>query len=207
MAAERESFVSPMFPLSAVVFPSTALPMRIFEPRYQQLMADLLAGDGELEFAISPIVRGREVGGGDERLEVATMCKLAQVMVQPTGEYTFLALGQRRVRVVEWLEDDPYPRAEVVEMSDGDELPPASAVAREINRVEKVLIQLGAEVPDHLPLVDGDERLAAFRLAGMVPIADLDRQAILCSESPAERLGRFSQALGDLEAVLKFRGG
>ncbi len=206
MAAEHESFVSPMFPLSAVVFPSTALPMRIFEPRYQQLMADLLAGDGELEFAISPIVRGREVGGGDERLEVATMCKLAQVMVQPTGEYTFLALGQRRVRVVEWLEDDPYPRAEVVEMSDGDELPPASAVAREINRVEKVLIQLGAEVPDHLPLVDGDERLAAFRLAGMVPIADLDRQAILCSESPAERLGRFSQALGDLEAVLKFRG-
>ena len=207
MAAEHESFVSPMFPLSAVVFPSTALPMRIFEPRYQQLMADLLAGDGELEFAISPIVRGREVGGGDERLEVATMCKLAQVMVQPTGEYTFLALGQRRVRVVEWLEDDPYPRAEVVEMSDGDELPSASAVAREINRVEKVLIQLGAEVPDHLPLVDGDERLAAFRLAGMVPIADLDRQAILCSESPAERLGRFSQALGDLEAVLKFRGG
>lgn len=207
MAAEHESFVSPMFPLSAVVFPSTALPMRIFEPRYQQLMADLLAGDGELEFAISPIVRGREVGGGDERLEVATMCKLAQVMVQPTGEYTFLALGQRRVRVVEWLEDDPYPRAEVVEMPDGDELPPASAVAREINRVEKVLIQLGAEVPDHLPLVDGDERLAAFRLAGMVPIADLDRQAILCSESPAERLGRFSQALGDLEAVLKFRGG
>lgn len=207
MAAEHESFVSPMFPLSAVVFPSTALPMRIFEPRYQQLMADLLAGDGELEFAISPIVRGREVGGGDERLEVATMCKLAQVMVQPTGEYTFLALGQRRVRVVEWLEDDPYPRAEVVEMPDGDELPPASAVAREINRVEKVLIQLGAEVPDHLPLVDGDERLAAFRLAGMVPIADLDRQAILCSDSPAERLGRFSQALGDLEAVLKFRGG
>jgi Lon protease-like protein len=196
VAAEHESFVSPMFPLSAVVFPSTALPMRIFEPRYQQLMADLLAGDGELEFAISPIVRGREVGGGDERLEVATMCKLAQVMVQPTGEYT----------VVEWLEDDPYPRAEVVEMSDGDELPPASAVAREINRVEKVLIQLGAEVPDHLPLVDGDERLAAFRLAGMVPIADLDRQAILCSDSPAERLGRFSQALGDLEAVLKFRG-
>lgn len=207
MAAEHESFVSPMFPLSAVVFPSTALPMRIFEPRYQQLMADLLAGDGDLQFAISPIVRGREVGGGDERLEVATMCKLAQVMVQPTGEYTFLALGQRRVRVVEWLEDDPYPRAEVVEMSDGDELPPASAVAREINRVEKVLIQLGAEVPDHLPLVDGDERLAAFRLAGMVPIADLDRQAILCSDSPAERLGRFSQALGDLEAVLKFRGG
>lgn len=207
MSDRNDTFVSAMFPLSAVVFPSTALPMRIFEPRYRQLMADLLAGDGELQFAISPIVRGREVGGGDERLEVATMCKLAQVMVQPTGEYTFLALGQRRVRVVEWLEDDPYPRAEVLEMADGNEMPSASNVAAEINRVEKVLIQLGAEVPDHLPLVDGDERLAAFRLAGMVPIADLDRQAILCSDNPAERLRRFSQALGDLEAVLKFRKG
>ena len=49
--------------------------MRIFEPRYQQLMSDLLSGDEELQFAISPIVR-REVGGGDERMEVATMCKL-----------------------------------------------------------------------------------------------------------------------------------
>jgi len=181
--------------------------MRIFEPRYRQLMADLLAGDTELEFAISPIVRGREVGGGDERLDVATVCKLAQVMVQPTGEYTFLALGQRRVRVHEWLEDDPYPRAVVSEMTDGDTLPTAKDVAREINRVEKVLIRLGAEVPDHLPLVDGDERLAAFRLAGMVPISDLDRQAILLSDDPAGRLERFSQALSDLEAVLEFREG
>jgi Lon protease-like protein len=205
--SENGTYISPMFPLSAVVFPSTALPMRIFEPRYRQLMADLLAGDTELEFAISPIVRGREVGGGDERLDVATVCKLAQVMVQPTGEYTFLALGQRRIRVHEWLEDDPYPRAIVSEMTDGETLPTAKDVAHEINRVEKVLIRLGAEVPDHLPLVDGDERLAAFRLAGMVPISDLDRQAILLSDDPAGRLERFSQALSDLEAVLEFREG
>ena len=81
MHPENESYTSAMFPLSAVVFPSTALPMRIFEPRYQQLMSDLLSGDEDLQFAITPIVRGREVGGGDKRLEVATMCKLAQVMM------------------------------------------------------------------------------------------------------------------------------
>ena len=205
MNSDNEPYTSAMFPLSAVVFPSTALPMRIFEPRYQQLMSDLLSGDEELQFAISPIVRGREVGGGDERMEVATMCKLAQLMVEPTGEYTFLALGQRRVRIIEWLEDDPYPQAVVIDATENDELPALAEIAHEINRVEKVLIQLGAEVPDHLPLVDGDERLAAFRLAGMVPISDLDRQAILLSDDPSDRLRRFSQALDDLEAVLKFR--
>ena len=56
-----------------------------------------------------------------------------------------------------------------------------------------------------MQVVDGDERLAAFRLAGMVPISDLDRQAILLSDNPSDRLRRFSQALDDLEAVLKFR--
>ena len=76
-------------------------------------------------------------------MEVATMCKLAQVMVQPTGEYTFLALGQRRVRIIEWLEDDPYPQAVVIDATENDELPPLADIAHEINRVEKVLIQLG----------------------------------------------------------------
>ena len=83
-----------------------------------------------------------------------------------------------------WLEDDPYPRAVVIDATENDELPPLADIAHEINRVEKVLIQLGAEVPDHLPLVDGDERLAAFRLAGMVPISTLIVKRFYCQTIP-----------------------
>ena len=36
-------------------------------------------------------------------------------------------------------------------------------------------------------------------------LARLDRQAILLSDDPSDRLRRFSRALDDLEAVLKFR--
>ena len=32
----------PMFPLSTVLFPGMRLPLHIFEPRYRQLVADLL---------------------------------------------------------------------------------------------------------------------------------------------------------------------
>ena len=61
-------------------------------------------------------------------MEVATMCKLAQLMVEPTGEYTFLALGQRRVRIIEWLEDDPYPQAVVID-ADYVRIPPTELSA------------------------------------------------------------------------------
>ena len=34
-----------MFPLGSVVFPFTAVPLRVFEPRYQHLLDDVLNGD------------------------------------------------------------------------------------------------------------------------------------------------------------------
>jgi len=61
---------TPMFPLGMVHFPGIVLPLRVFEPRYRQLTADCLAGDGE--FGVVLIERGWEVGGGDTRFNVGT---------------------------------------------------------------------------------------------------------------------------------------
>ncbi len=58
----------PMFPLGTVVFPYTAVPLRVFEPRYQHLLDDVLGGDRS--FGSVLIERGSEVGGGDARFEV-----------------------------------------------------------------------------------------------------------------------------------------
>ena len=38
-----ELFEVPLFPLNVVLFPSMALPLHIFEPRYRQMTADCLA--------------------------------------------------------------------------------------------------------------------------------------------------------------------
>lgn len=34
----------PMFPLGGVLFPEVFLPLRVFEPRYRRLVADVLTG-------------------------------------------------------------------------------------------------------------------------------------------------------------------
>ena len=35
----------PLFPLSLVLFPGTVVPLHIFEPRYRQMVTDILEGD------------------------------------------------------------------------------------------------------------------------------------------------------------------
>src|SRR5665213_2195919 len=62
--------IMPMFPLSSVLFPGAALPLRIFEDRYRHLVADVMTGDRA--FGVVLIARGSEVGGGDARLSPLT---------------------------------------------------------------------------------------------------------------------------------------
>ncbi len=64
-----ESTVLPMFPLEMTLLPDDDLPLRIFEPRYSQLVADCLAADDPV-FGVVLIAAGREVGGGDNRYDV-----------------------------------------------------------------------------------------------------------------------------------------
>ena len=54
----------PLFPLHLVVFPGSRLPLRIFEPRYTDLVSECLQGDKG--FGICLINEGRDVGGGSQ---------------------------------------------------------------------------------------------------------------------------------------------
>ncbi|WP_371820785.1 LON peptidase substrate-binding domain-containing protein [Tsukamurella sp. PLM1] len=101
----------PMFPLGAVLLPGEELPLRIFEPRYRAMIEHCLAADGR--FGVVLIERGSEVGGGDVRTDVGTVAVIDRYVRKPDGGYTLTCLGTDRLRVVQWLPDDPYPRADV----------------------------------------------------------------------------------------------
>src|SRR5262245_61599087 len=100
-----------MFPLGTVLFPYALLPLQVFEPRYCVMLRHVLDGDGE--FGAVLIERGRGVGGGDTRFDVGTLARIVQVAELPDGRYAVSPVGLHRSRVRRWLDDDPYPRAEV----------------------------------------------------------------------------------------------
>ena len=51
----------PIFPLNTVLFPGAPLPLRIFEPRYREMLKRCL--DGGRRFGVVLIKSGPEVGG------------------------------------------------------------------------------------------------------------------------------------------------
>ncbi|NDH88444.1 MAG: hypothetical protein EBY61_07465, partial [Actinobacteria bacterium] len=87
---------------------------QLFEPRYLAL-AEHLHGEVEADFGIVGIERGREVGGDDVRADVGVVARVLEMSSLPDGRVSIVAVGTRRVRVDDWLDDAPYPRAMVTE--------------------------------------------------------------------------------------------
>ena len=209
----------PMFPLNNVVLPGEMFPLHVFEPRYRQLVLDCLANEqGWPEFGIALIERGNEVGGGDERASVATATRIARVDPLENGRFAIVTIGTRRLSVLEWLPDDPYPIADVDDWPDTaaeDSTEHRDAIEAMTGRVEE-LRKLSAEVakatkakaPVRAAMprkLSDDVAVATYQLAARAPIGPADRFRLLQAPSVGVRLAALAEALDDVEAMLRFR--
>ena len=108
------STVVPMFPLPGVfLFPGQVMPLHVFEPRYRQMVDDLLDGPGRL-------VVGTLLEGESETedhvpavLPVAGLGEIARHNRLEDGRYLILLYGIGRVRLTETDSDRLYRRVEV----------------------------------------------------------------------------------------------
>jgi Lon protease-like protein len=196
--------VMPMFPLGSVLFPSMPLTLRIFEERYLKLLGDLMSSDTP-EFGVVLVSRGSEVGGGENRMTVGTIASVTEIGT--TDEFLGLeSFGSRRFRVNDWLPDDPYPIAEIDFIPDlmwEDSLMPARV---HLESQVRTLLSLASEFGElvfgaDIELSD-DPMSAAWQLAGILPIGELDRFDLLSSQSAEELLARaYSIATSGIDTV------
>jgi len=203
--------VAAMFPLGRAMLPGAVLSLHVFEPRYRQMMEELVGADPP-EFGVVLIARGSEVGGGDQRTVVGSVARLLEVARTPDGRYACVAGMMRRLRVVQWLDDDPYPRALVEDWPEADGPVDAGLLASVASRVRAaaaLAIELGDRIDAGGPTqrISDDPELGVYQLCSMAPLGDADRQHLLETPGPALRLQRLADMLGDLEAVLAFRLG
>ena len=66
--------IIPIFPLDLVLFPRQELPLRIFEPRYKQLVDDCMLGNGQ--FGVCLIDENNSVNGWNSPKLVGTIVKI-----------------------------------------------------------------------------------------------------------------------------------
>ena len=204
-----------MFPLGSVLFPGGALGLHVFEPRYRDMVRACLAADGPAEFGQVLITRGREVGGGDQRAMVGTVARMIGVDALAADRYRIIAVGDRRIRVVNWLPDRPYPLAEILEWPDivgdagdvsarlvpmRDRVAAVAVLAREVAAMREDVPAEAGEVS-----VSDDPVLASYQLATLAPIGPADRLRLLAAPGPSERLVLLGQILDEVEAMLRFQ--
>src|SRR5215467_4574263 len=102
----------PLFPLQTVLFPGGPLSLRIFEPRYLDLVRRCLKEQSP--FGVVLILEGAEAGPVTTVAPIGTTARLVDFEALPDGLLGVVCVGERRFRVLRhWSQDDGLNAAEV----------------------------------------------------------------------------------------------
>jgi Lon protease-like protein len=180
----------PLFPLNTVLFPGGPLPLRIFEPRYVDMVRYCMRE--RAPFGVVLIRAGAEAGKVTSAADVGTSARIVDFFQLPDGLLGITCHGERRFRVQSRrVQDDGLNMGTVTW------LPPERAVdlPGEYGHLgallRKVLPQLG-EIYQSTPKHFDDAGWVGARLAEILPIDLADKQQCLEEDDPVERLARLS---------------
>lgn len=176
----------PLFPLHTVLVPGAALGLRVFEPRYLDLVRE--CGRQGSGFGVCMIAEGAEAGAPAVPAACGTEARIEDFDTGPDGLLHLRLRGHRRFRVastqvrgnglvlaeVDWCEPDPVA-----------ELQPQHMLLGEVLR--RILEQL--EVDLAVPEQRFDEAAwVGWRLAEVLPLSLEQRQRLLEEDDPDLRL-------------------
>ena len=205
--------MTPMFPLQSALLPGETLPLNIFEPRYARLVQDCIAMP-DPAFGVVLISQGLEIGGGDVRSEIGALAHISEYADLGMGQYQLLASVRERIRVVEWLPDDPYPRA-VVQAWPDEPGPPVTAerigevVDGILGLFGRIIAARGGRLRSDALAVDADiaddPSRHIYALAARVPMGQADRYAVLAAPTLAGRVDALTDAIETVTAMVDFQ--
>lgn len=187
----------PIFPLNTVLFPGYGLPLRIFEPRYKQMLDDCLAGDGQ--FVVALIKDGVEVGGDATPKDIATVARIENLGDRSAEMIPLIAAGDHRVRIVELDQSLPYLSGEVEpipEPTDNDIDPELLERARTatVRFARAMLMQLRGEWRASPDMPDDPAELG-YKMGTLLADRPTAAQRVLEAETINERLEKAAPAV------------
>ena len=204
----------PLFPLNTPLVPGLVLPLHIFEPRYREMIEELLGIPDEdaREFGIVAVREGRDVAadGLTALYPVGTATILREAERLPDGRFDIVTTGSRRFRLLEVDTSQPLLRAHVEYLDDVSD-PADSLLAEQVTRRFRLYRgALSGQVPDAVEWDDPDEDadlpddptvLSYLVTAAMVLPAD-ERQALLAAPTTGDRLALARSLLGRETALI-----
>ena len=180
----------PLFPLQTVLFPGGPLDLRIFEPRYLDMVASVLRADNR--FGVVAIRAGSEVGTA-ETFPVGTSAEIVDWQ-ESGGLLSISTLGRESFRI-----EDTSRRADglyVGRVELLDDLP-ATPLLPEHAKLASLLKTLLGQLPAYARIARAydDATWVGARLAEILPLPVTLKQTVLETRDPRERLERIAAGL------------
>jgi uncharacterized protein len=189
----------PLFPLSSVLYPGGNLALRIFEPRYLDLVRRCgRTGEG---FGVCLLIEGAEVGVARATAAIGTEAKIIDFAMTDEGLLAITVHGGRRFAIDRTrVQDDGLVIGAVRWLP---EAPPR--LLRDEYHLLSVLLArvmdkagIDHEGPGKGDLADAE--WVGWRLAEWLPLDAIERQRLLELDDPEARLQALLERLPDFQA-------
>ncbi|WP_297919509.1 LON peptidase substrate-binding domain-containing protein [Metallibacterium sp.] len=178
----------PLFPLSTVLFPGGRLQLRVFEPRYVDLVRECTRA--QRPFGVNLIMQGHEAGVPATPVAVGTLAFIRDFFTLRDGLLGILAEGGQRYRVLRTrVRGDGQLRADVAlwPQEPAQPLPPEFGLLVAI--LDRLLEAYARDAPVLYDAAQLDDAVwVGWRLAELLPLTPDERQSLLETDDALARL-------------------
>ena len=185
----------PLFPLNSVIFPGGALPLRLFEPRYLDMVKECMRN--EHGFGIVLIKSGAESGQAAEVYRTGTECRIEDWETLPDGLLGITAYGESKIQIEETsIRSNQLLVGQVQHMSLDTEVGLPEEFEAMSSLLQKVITQVGKP---YTTLPAGYDRAGwvGARLTELLPLQLHIKQRLLEIDDHIVRLYHLKEAMQD----------
>src|SRR5512136_329965 len=197
----------PILPLrGVVVYPLTAVPLTVGQPRSVQLIDDAVLNKKIIGLVASkdPSI---EEPTPEQCFTIGTAAAVQRLLRLPDGTIRLLVLGLERIRITEYTANQPYLKAKVEPVPEKTETTvETEALRRNIGVLFGRLVELVPGIPDEIAAVAlniEDPRQLAYAIATYMRIDLQDAQEILELDDATSKLRKVTALLSKELEVLE----
>jgi len=191
----------PILPLrGTVVYPLTVLPLTVEQARSIQLVDEAAVGSRVIGLlTIREDREGVELAGPDDFYSVGCAALIHRLLKAPDGSVRLIVQGLDRIRILSFLQTEPYLKAHTEIIPDSVEKSvEVEALMRNTVELFRRLVALVPHLPDELMMAVmniEDPRQLVYLIATSIRMNLPDAQQILEIESVKDKLLRLNQLI------------
>jgi len=189
----------PLFPLETVLFPGGALPLRIFEPRYLDMVSDCMKSESGIGVIL--IKKGKEAGLAAKTHDIGTMSFISYWHKRNDGMLGITLKGEQRFRVLSTeVKENQLTLAEIELLPKLEGLAAKDDARQFIDLLKQIIAQLEPPFTTMEKYYDDLEWVSA-RLIELLPLPLNEKQDMLNMSCVDERMGNLNSLLAAMKII------